>query len=89
MNVFFFFLDEIKISSKSSAEHVASVGKFCEICGINNVHLNKDKCESLPEKRNYLGFVVDKFGINKTTEKIGTIQKCPQPENINNFKIFW
>ncbi|XP_065203998.1 uncharacterized protein K02A2.6-like [Planococcus citri] len=82
------FFDDGKISSKTAAEHLARMRKFFEICRENNLRLNKSKCDFLTDHLKFLGFVVDKNGIHKTTEKIDLILNAKRPTNVTELKSF-
>lgn len=44
--------------------------------------MNKEKCKFAKESVEFLGFVIDKYGIHPCEEKIHTIEKTPAPRNF-------
>ena len=82
------FYDDIKISSKTAKEHILRIKKFFEICRKYNLHLNRKKCDLLTDRLEYLGYLVDKSGVHKTSGKIDAILKAPRPTNALEVKSF-
>ena len=50
--------------------------------------LNKDKCEFLLPKVEYLGHLIDGNGLHPTKEKVRAIQEAPQPHNVAELRSF-
>ncbi|XP_065219763.1 uncharacterized protein K02A2.6-like [Planococcus citri] len=82
------FYDDVKISSRTIAEHLQRIRQFFELCRLHNIRLNKEKCQFLTDELNYLGYKINAAGIHKTTEKIDAIVKAPRPTNQTELKSF-
>ncbi|KII61207.1 Transposon Tf2-11 polyprotein [Thelohanellus kitauei] len=56
-----------------------------EQCGLT---IQVSKCTFLEDKIKYLGHVIDKNGIFRTTESIEPIMNCPKPTNTKELESF-
>lgn len=79
---------DVKITASTENEFIERIKQFFTICRENGIKLKKEKCNIDCEKIDYLGYLIDKLGLHKTTEKITAIINARKPTNITEIKSF-
>ena len=82
------YLDDILVTGSTVENHLANLDKILSIMATAGLKLNKDKCEYLLPKVEYLGHLIDRNGLHPTKEKVRAIQEAPQPHNVAELRSF-
>ncbi|XP_049886596.1 uncharacterized protein K02A2.6-like isoform X1 [Pectinophora gossypiella] len=82
------FYDDILIKSKDMDSHLKTIEQVLGILQRNGLKIKKSKCDFLTERVQYLGFIVDKKGIQVNQEKIKPIINMLPPQNATELKSF-
>ncbi|XP_054708231.1 uncharacterized protein K02A2.6-like [Uloborus diversus] len=82
------FQDDILISSTTKVEHFRLLEQVLQQFLKYNVHLNGDKCVFMQTKVEFLGHIIDEFGIHPTEEKVSAIKNIKTPQNVTELKSF-
>ena len=73
------YLDDISILSESVEEHKKHLQEVFKRLKVNNMKLRIDKCIWGVDKTEYLGFIVDKTGLNTKEKYVKKIMDVPEP----------
>ena len=73
------YLDDISILSESVEEHKIHLAEVFKLLKSNFIKLRIDKCIWGVDETEYLGFIVNKTGINTTAKYIKKIMDVPEP----------
>ncbi|KAK9872173.1 hypothetical protein WA026_016226 [Henosepilachna vigintioctopunctata] len=82
------FLDDILITGKDKSEHLIHLEQVLNILQNTGLKISKDKCSFFCDEICYLGFVINKFGLHPSENKIEAIAKAPIPQNTTQLKAF-
>lgn len=82
------FLDDILVTGKTREEHVERLHEVFRRLESAGLVLRKDKCNFFQDSVSYLGFIIDKNGLHKSTEKVKAILEAKRPENQSELKSF-
>jgi hypothetical protein len=82
----FCYIDDILVVSESKSEHLKVLAQVFERLADYNVKLNKDKCEFLKSKVQYLGHVLSANGVQPVQGKVEALLKAPRPRNVHELK---
>lgn len=82
------FFDDIKITAPTDELHLQRLGAVLKRLAEYNMRVNLDKCEFLADKIVYCGYVIDRDGIHKRTEKVTAIQQMRRPTNRDEVRAF-
>ncbi|KAK9729700.1 Reverse transcriptase (RNA-dependent DNA polymerase) [Popillia japonica] len=70
------FLDDIKMTGPDDNTHLKRLEEVLGRLTNHNIRVNYDKCQFFAEQIEYCGYIIDKFGIHKTKEKMDAIQNA-------------
>lgn len=84
----FGYLDDIILISNDFDSHVSLLLKVLEKLKQANLTINFDKCQFFRNSLNYLGYVVDNFGLRTDPKKVEAITNFPTPKNRKDLKRF-
>ncbi|CAI6354211.1 unnamed protein product [Macrosiphum euphorbiae] len=82
------FLDDILIHSDSVASHINKLNEVfnkLKECGLT---VREEKCAFFQDEIQYLGYKINKHGLNTSETKIKAIVDAPIPTNITQVKSF-
>ena len=82
------YIDDISIISNTLEEHIDHLRQVFEVISKHNIHLRIDKCLWGVSETQYLGFMIDKFGIKPTEEYKKKILSVPKPETVKQLQRF-
>ncbi|XP_026314449.1 LOW QUALITY PROTEIN: uncharacterized protein K02A2.6-like [Hyposmocoma kahamanoa] len=82
------FLDDILISGRNRIEHLEKLKKVLQILLDAGLTLRKEKCEFFKNEITYLGYVIDRNGIRKSSDKVKAIVEAPRPKNLSQLQSF-
>ncbi|XP_046964488.1 uncharacterized protein K02A2.6-like [Vanessa cardui] len=82
------FLDDILITGKDKVEHWARLKLVFDRLKDSGLTLRKEKCEFFKNEINYLGYIIDKNGIRKSSEKVKAILEAAVPKNLKELQSF-
>ena len=82
------YLDDILIMAKSMSDHDKQVRQVLNRLQSAGLRLKYEKCSFQVTEVTYLGFKVDKHGLNPTAEKVRAIKDAPTPTNISQLRSY-
>ena len=53
------YLDDVCLGTNTQEDHLILLGEFFAVCKENHTRLKLEKCESMQESMQYLGFDID------------------------------
>jgi len=68
------YLDDLYVTGKDDAEHLENLQKVLSICKAKGLSLRKEKCEFLKQEVTFLGYRLDKSGIQPMNDKVQAIR---------------
>ncbi|CAG9117875.1 unnamed protein product [Plutella xylostella] len=80
--------DDICITGPNKATHLARLREVLHRLNSSGLRLQKDKCEFFKDSVTYLGYVIDKNGLQTCPKKVEAILKAPEPKNVTEVKRF-
>lgn len=84
----FVYLDDIIIVSSTFEEHIKLLEVVFSRLQEANLTVSMEKCKFFRDSLNYLGFVVDKYGLRTNPDKIAAMVNFPQPKTTTEIKRF-
>ena len=82
------FLDDILISGKSEAEHLATLKEVLSRLSKAGLRLQKHKCKFMVSEVQYLGYKIDAAGLHPLPEKVKAIHAAPAPTDVSQLKSY-
>ena len=82
------YLDDIIITGRDDAEHLANLQAALQRLGENGMKLKKEKCEFLQESVTYLGHRLDEKGMRPVEDKVQAIRQAPEPSNQEELRAY-
>lgn len=82
------FLDDIKITGATDAEHLERRQAVFKRLREYNIKINLERSEFFKEKINYCGYIIDKYGIHKEKKKMEAVAEMPRPRNTTEVRAF-
>ena len=82
------YIDDILITGKTQAEHLANLETTLQRLQEHGVHLKLEKCKFLQASVEYLGHCIDSQGIHTTKKKLNAIIDAPTPRNVQQLRSF-
>ncbi len=82
------YIDDILVTGPTCMEHLANLERVLERLGKSNLKLNRAKCFIMRLSVEYLGHVIDQYGLHPTEEKIKAIRLAPTPRNVTELQAF-
>lgn len=84
----FVYLDDLIITSQDFDEHMTTLEFVFDRLQNANLTINYDKSEFCCSSLQYLGYVVDSYGLHTDPSKVETILNVPLPKNYTELKRF-
>lgn len=72
------FIDDIIVTGKSEAEHLANLEMLFDRLVVAGLRVKKSKCVFFQSSVKYLGHIVDKEGLSKTSERVEAVVNAPK-----------
>jgi hypothetical protein len=81
-------LDDVLVTGIDRYQHLSRLHEVLRRLQEAGLTLHKGKCDLFKEEVEYLGFVVDKNGLRKSSNKVNAILNAPVPKNVSNLQSF-
>ena len=78
------YLDDIMIYSTTLKEHVQHVSQVLECLDERTLRLKPKKCEFHQEEVDFLGFVIERHGIQMNSKKIKAVKEWPTSIDVKD-----
>lgn len=88
LNGVFTFVGDIIVTGRTDAEHLANLDKVFDRIKSSGLQLKRSKCRFFQNSVKYLGHIVDRNGLSKTTERVQAIIEAPQPQEASEVRAF-
>lgn len=82
------YFDNFYITGPNDDSHLNTLKKVLNICHEKGLRLRKDKCEFMKPEIDFLGYRLNKEGLQPQPEKVEAIKNAPKPENVSQLKSF-
>lgn len=82
----FIYLDDIIIVTKTFEEHLKILKEIFKRIRDAGLMLNKEKCKFCANELKYLGFVVNKEGLQVDPDKVKAIVDIPNPKSVKDVR---
>ena len=82
------YFDDILVYNGNSSLHVGHLRVVLSLLRDHQLYTNIDKCTFCVESVIFLGFVVNKSGVNVDPAKIKSIQEWSMPNNVGDIQNF-
>lgn len=82
------FLDDIIVTGASESEHLDNLRALFERLSEYGFQLKKNKCSYFQSSVKYLGHIVNKDGLTKTTERVQSIIDAPTPKCVRDVRAW-
>ena len=82
------YLDDCILFSKTIQQHIGILEEVLRRFGEANLKLKPKKCHLFQDQIVYLGFLIDKHGIQPNPEKTKLIKDLKEPENVTEVQMF-
>ena len=77
----YIYMDDMVVASKTPAEHLDVLEKIFQRLAEYNVLVSPKKCEFAKSSVKFLGYFVDKTGVQIPKDRIDVIKNYPKPLN--------
>ena len=81
-------LDDILVTGKTTAEHLANLDEVLSRLEKAGMRLKQTKCKFLLPEVEYLGHKITKDGLKPSDSKLEAVSKAPVPKNVSELKAF-
>ena len=82
------YLDDLIIWSSSAEEHVKQIQQVFNRLRNHNLKLKLKKCSFFSTETNYLGFIINEYGIKPDPKKVEAIRTLPAPITVKQVRSF-
>ncbi len=80
------FLDDVLVFSKSPEDHMKHLDIIFTRIEENGATINQEKSSFLQSEVEYLGYVINKFGVNPSPRSVMKLQKMAIPKNAKQLR---
>ena len=81
-------IDDILVSGKNEAEHLSNLTDVLDKLTELGLTLNVKKCKFFQQSVEYVGFILNKNGIQTNPEKIKAVVEAPEPKTVHELQSF-
>ena len=82
------YMDDILVTGASTEEHLENLDRVLGRLREVGLRLNRNKCQFMQTRVEYLGHVIDADGLHPTESKIKAIKEEPSPSNVTQLRSF-
>lgn len=82
------YIDDLAVSSESLEEHIYRLKLLFNKLKEGNLKLKLNKSRLIADQIKYLGYIIDKNGIQADNSKLDAINKFPEPRNLKQLQSF-
>lgn len=81
-------LDDVLITGSDEKQHLDRVHAVLKRLQAAGLTLQKEKCAFFQDEVSYLGYVISKNGLKKSSDKVEAMGNAPAPKNVNELQSF-
>ena len=82
------FLDDIGVTGKDDAEHMANLEEVFRRLEDEGLKINTNKCRWMADEIQYLGYCISKDGVRPTDQNLKAVLEAPEPENVAQVRSY-
>lgn len=82
------YLDDCILAADTINEMIDRIGIFLHYVTKHRLKLSAGKCHFFKKSINFLGFILNKEGIRKSSEYVNRIQEAPRPRTVHELMKF-
>ena len=82
-------IDDIVITASTENEHFNRLHEVLKRLNEAGLKVNLKKCKYFKDEIKYLGYRINKLGIQPIEENIKAVRDAPRPTNISLYGVFW
>ena len=82
------YFDDLYITGSDDTSHLETLNKVLQVCKDKGLRIRREKCEFLEDEVNFLGYRLNKNGLQPQPEKLRAIKDAPKPSNINELRAY-
>ena len=82
------YFDNLYITGEDDDEHLDTLNKVLSIIKEKGLKINKNKCQFMLSEIKFLGYRLNKQGLQPQPEKVNAIKLAPQPENVSQLRAY-
>ena len=82
------YFDNLYITGKDDDEHLDTLNKVLSSIKEKGLKINKNKCQFMLSEIKFLGYRLNKRGLQPQPEKVNAIKLAPQPENVSQLRAY-
>ena len=80
------YLDYILITGKTELEHDTNLRTIIRRLQEAGIRVKEEKCNFKEDKVQYLGYIINKYGLRPVEAKVYTIRETPRPTNTTQLR---
>ena len=82
------YFDNLYLTGAKDAEHLQTLTQVLYICREKGLVFKQETCAVLQDEVNFLGYCLNKPGLQPQEEKLKAIRKAPAPKTVYQLKYF-
>ena len=82
------YFDNLYLTGKDDASHMQTLEEVLRRCQRLGLRLRRDKCEFFQDEVDFLGYRLNKEGLQPNPAKVKAIRNAPRPTNTAQLKSF-
>ena len=82
------YFDNLYITGMGDDENLDTLNKVLSIIKEKGLKINKNKCQFMLSEIKFLGYRLNKQGLQPQPEKVNAIKLAPQPENVSQLRAY-
>lgn len=84
----FVFIDDIVITGRTHQDHLKHLAEVFARLTAAGLRFKKKECKFFQDEVKYLGHIVSKNGLRKSTERVEAITEANEPTNVTEVRAF-
>ncbi|XP_063358759.1 uncharacterized protein K02A2.6-like [Cydia amplana] len=81
-------LDDVLITGSDEKQHLERLHAVLKRLQSAGLTLQREKCVFFQNEVSYLGYVINKNGLKKSSDKVEAMVNAPKPKNVNELQSF-
>nr|XP_039254335.1 uncharacterized protein K02A2.6-like [Styela clava] len=82
------FQDDIGVTGSSDKEHIARLEEVFKRLTNVGLKINPNKCKWMVSEITYLGYRINKLGVQPTEDNLRAVLDAPEPQNIHQLRSY-
>nr|XP_039263303.1 uncharacterized protein K02A2.6-like [Styela clava] len=82
------FQDDIGVTGSSDKEHIARLEEVFKRLTNEGLKINPNKCKWMVSEITYLGYRINKLGVQPTEDNLRAVLDAPEPQNIHQLRSY-